>query len=108
MPEHSSPSLPLHFWCRSAASAESLAGRNVSGFLSRLLSTLPDWRLSDDWLMVETVVSEWAGIYMFNLLGKVVVHAWPAFLVGWASILVATLLCAPPWTDVAEERELAL
>src|SRR5262249_49980202 len=45
---------------------------------------------------------------MFTFLGKAVARAWPAFLAGWALLVVAAWWMAPPWSSVAEEREFAL
>src|SRR5262249_12066126 len=40
-------------------------------------------------------------------LGHAVRRAWPLMLVGWGLLLLGTRLAAPPWNDVAQDREFA-
>jgi RND superfamily putative drug exporter len=44
---------------------------------------------------------------MFRILGKVVVRSWPVLLIAWIALLVGTKLAAPPWNEVAQDREFA-
>ncbi|MBI1914205.1 MAG: MMPL family transporter [Planctomycetes bacterium] len=44
---------------------------------------------------------------LYRLLGHVVRRAWPLLLAGWALLVVATRLAAPPWDEVAQDREFA-
>src|SRR5262245_43760619 len=45
---------------------------------------------------------------MFSqFLGLLIRRAWALLLAGWAALLVATRLAAPPWDEVAQDREFA-
>jgi RND superfamily putative drug exporter len=44
---------------------------------------------------------------MFRLLGQIVRRGWPLLLAGWAVLLIATRHFAPPWDQVAQDREFA-
>src|SRR5216684_2362761 len=44
-------------------------------------------------------------IIMFQLFGKLVARAWPLLLAGWIVLLMAILLAAPPWDEVAESGQ---
>ena len=44
---------------------------------------------------------------LFRFLGDVVRRAWPLLLLGWGFVLAGTWLAAPPWSDVAQDREFA-
>src|SRR5437868_776589 len=44
---------------------------------------------------------------MFALLGQVVRRGWPALLVGWVVLLAGTWWAAPPWNEVAQDKEFA-
>src|SRR5689334_22953033 len=43
----------------------------------------------------------------FRVLGHILRWAWGPFLVAWALLLVVTWLAAPPFQDVAQDREFA-
>src|SRR5437870_5926936 len=42
---------------------------------------------------------------MFQVLGNLVVRAWPLWLIGWIVLLAAMWLAAPPWDEVAESGQ---
>src|SRR5262249_44272975 len=42
---------------------------------------------------------------MFRLLGQTVRRAWPFLLAAWALVLALTYRAAPPWEEVARDRE---
>lgn len=42
---------------------------------------------------------------MFAFLGKTVARAWPVLLAGWVAVFALVVIVAPPWNDVAEDRE---
>jgi RND superfamily putative drug exporter len=42
---------------------------------------------------------------MFPFLGKVVSRGWLAFLLAWIGLMVGSWVAAPPWGDVAQDRE---
>ena len=42
---------------------------------------------------------------MFVLLGQLVRRAWPLLLAGWTLLLLAGWLTAPPWDEVAQDKE---
>src|SRR5947209_7025940 len=42
---------------------------------------------------------------MFRVLGKFVTRFWPLLLAGWILLLVGTWQVAPPWAEVAQDRE---
>jgi RND superfamily putative drug exporter len=44
---------------------------------------------------------------MFNLLGRFVARTWPILLTAWIVLIVATKLAAPPWGEVAQDKEFA-
>src|SRR5579871_1599854 len=44
---------------------------------------------------------------MFPVLGKFVARTWPILLVAWVGLLVGTKLAAPPWNEVAQDKEFA-
>ncbi len=44
---------------------------------------------------------------VFRLLGEVVRRAWPLLLAVWGLLLLATSFAAPPWDEVAEDKEFA-
>src|SRR5947208_7513220 len=44
---------------------------------------------------------------LFRFLGQVVRRGWPFLLAGWAALLLASWLAAPPWDEVAQDREFA-
>src|SRR5689334_1044575 len=44
---------------------------------------------------------------MFRLLGQVVRRGWFLLLAGWALLFCATWYFAPPWDEVAQDREFA-
>jgi RND superfamily putative drug exporter len=44
---------------------------------------------------------------MFRLLGQTVRRGWPALLAGWALLLFVTWHFAPPWDQVAQDKEFA-
>ena len=44
---------------------------------------------------------------MFRILGIVVVRTWPVLLIAWIALLVGTKLAAPPWNEVAQDKEFA-
>jgi putative drug exporter of the RND superfamily len=44
---------------------------------------------------------------MFRILGKTVSRIWPLLLVAWIAALVGTKLAAPPWNQVAQDKEFA-
>ncbi len=44
---------------------------------------------------------------MFQVLGKFVARTWPILLVAWIGLLVGTKLAAPPWDEVAQDKEFA-
>ena len=44
---------------------------------------------------------------LFRFLGQVVRRGWPFLLAGWAALLLASWLAAPPWQEVAQDREFA-
>jgi RND superfamily putative drug exporter len=44
---------------------------------------------------------------IFRSLGQVVRRAWPLLLAGWAALLIVSRLAAPPWDEVAQDREFA-
>jgi RND superfamily putative drug exporter len=43
----------------------------------------------------------------FRFLGWVVRRAWPLLLLGWVLILLGTHYAAPPWNQVAQDKEFA-
>src|SRR5947209_3955823 len=44
---------------------------------------------------------------MFAFLGQSVSRFWLLLFVGWIVLLAATRLAAPPWEDVAQDKEFA-
>src|SRR5713226_6689812 len=42
---------------------------------------------------------------MFQVLGNLIVRAWPLWLIGWILLLGAMWLAAPPWDEVAESGQ---
>jgi RND superfamily putative drug exporter len=44
---------------------------------------------------------------VFRLLGHLVCRAWGLLLAGWGLLLLGTWLAAPPWGEVAQDREFA-
>src|SRR5260370_26967360 len=44
---------------------------------------------------------------MFRFLGQFVTRAWALLLVGWVILVVVSWLAAPPWRDVAQDKEFA-
>jgi putative drug exporter of the RND superfamily len=44
---------------------------------------------------------------MFGFLGQTVSRFWVLVLVGWVVLLAATRLAAPPWEEVAQDKEFA-
>jgi RND superfamily putative drug exporter len=44
---------------------------------------------------------------IFRFLGHVVRRGWILLLLGWGALLLGTWLAAPPWDQVAEDREFA-
>src|SRR5689334_9395327 len=44
---------------------------------------------------------------MFHFLGRAVSRFWPLFLGAWLLLLVGSYLLAPPWDEVAQDREFA-
>src|SRR5580700_6177331 len=44
---------------------------------------------------------------LFRILGHVVRRGWALVLLGWGFVLLATWLAAPPWDEVALDREFA-
>jgi RND superfamily putative drug exporter len=44
---------------------------------------------------------------VFRLLGHLVCRAWGLLLAGWGLLLLTTWLAAPPWGEVAQDREFA-
>src|SRR5579885_2585266 len=44
---------------------------------------------------------------MFRFLGQVVRRGWPFLLAGWALLLAVTWWLAPPWDQVAQDKEFA-
>jgi RND superfamily putative drug exporter len=44
---------------------------------------------------------------MFHFLGQIVRRAWPLLLAGWGLLLLGTWYAAPPWDQVAQDREFA-
>ncbi len=44
---------------------------------------------------------------MFRYLGQVVRWGWPALLAGWVLLLLGTWHVAPPWGEVAQDKEFA-
>ena len=45
---------------------------------------------------------------MFRMLGHNVARFWPLWLGGWLVLLMAIRLTAPPWHDVAQDKEFGL
>src|SRR5262245_10805015 len=45
---------------------------------------------------------------MYHILGHFVRRAWPFLLVGWALLLVGARWAAPPWDQVAQDKEFGL
>ncbi len=43
----------------------------------------------------------------FTFLGRLVRRAWPLFLAGWVALLLISAHEAPPWDEVAKDREFA-
>ncbi len=44
---------------------------------------------------------------MFHTFGRWVRRAWPLFLAVWGLLLLGTWLAAPPWDEVAQDKEFA-
>jgi RND superfamily putative drug exporter len=44
---------------------------------------------------------------MFHLVGQIVRRGWPLFLLGWGFLLLASRYAAPPWEQVAQDKEFA-
>lgn len=44
---------------------------------------------------------------MFAVLGRFVARTWLILLVAWIGLLIGTKLAAPPWDEVAQDREFA-
>jgi RND superfamily putative drug exporter len=44
---------------------------------------------------------------IFRILGRVVRRAWPLLLVAWGGAVLVTWLAAPPWEEIAPDREFA-
>jgi RND superfamily putative drug exporter len=44
---------------------------------------------------------------MFPFIGKMVRRAWPLLLLGWVVLLLASRYAAPPWEQVAQDKEFA-
>jgi RND superfamily putative drug exporter len=44
----------------------------------------------------------------FGFLGRLVRRGWPLFLIGWGALLLACRLMAPPWSEVAQDKEFDL
>src|SRR5258708_13770528 len=44
---------------------------------------------------------------MFHLVGQLVRRTWPLLLLGWGLLLLASRHAAPPWEQVAQDREFA-
>jgi RND superfamily putative drug exporter len=44
---------------------------------------------------------------MFQSVGKLVAQIWPLFLASWVALLVVSWWIAPPWSEVAPDREFA-
>jgi len=44
-------------------------------------------------------------IMLFRILGQVVRRAWLLLLAAWGLLLLATWLIAPPWSEVAQDRQ---
>ena len=42
---------------------------------------------------------------MFRFLGTAIHYTWTLWLVGWVALCVFLHLTAPPWTEVAQDRE---
>jgi RND superfamily putative drug exporter len=42
---------------------------------------------------------------MFQVLGKFVSRFWPILLIAWIGLLVGTKRAAPPWDEVAQDKE---
>jgi RND superfamily putative drug exporter len=42
---------------------------------------------------------------IFHLLGKLVRWAWPLLLAAWALLALGTWYAAPPWSEVAQDKE---
>src|SRR5437867_2519219 len=43
--------------------------------------------------------------WVFAIFGKIVSRGWPIFVAGWIVLLAAVWWSAPPWREVAEDRE---
>src|SRR5438105_1429415 len=44
---------------------------------------------------------------MFQFLGNLVARTWPILLGAWIALAVGTKLAAPPWAEVAQDKEFA-
>jgi len=44
---------------------------------------------------------------IFRLVSQLVERAWPLILLGWCVLLAGTWLAAPPWNEVAQDKEFA-
>ncbi|HEV3444183.1 MAG TPA: MMPL family transporter, partial [Gemmataceae bacterium] len=44
----------------------------------------------------------------FGFLGHLVRRGWPLVLIGWGALLLACRLMAPPWSEIAQDKEFDL
>jgi RND superfamily putative drug exporter len=44
---------------------------------------------------------------VFHFLGAAVARAWPLWLIGWLALLAVLVQTAPPWEEIAQDREFA-
>src|SRR6185312_10790082 len=60
-----------------------------------------------DWAFGVSLPGTFTTAMLFRSLGQVVRWGWPVLLAGWVALLLATRHAAPPWEQVAQDREFA-
>ena len=44
---------------------------------------------------------------VFRFLGHLIHRGWPLWLIAWAALLLVGRLAAPPWSEVAQDKQFA-